>query len=82
MKRELEIRTEAEPRKAGKRPKTVVVKSVSSDGGGKRTKVLSLDGASASFSDDFLYVFKANVKAARKKHRERRATAAGAKTVG
>ena len=59
----------------------MIVKTRSVDGGGK-TKVLALDGASASFSDDFLYVFKANVKAARKKNRERQAVAGARKPVG
>jgi hypothetical protein len=34
--------------------------------------VFALDANSASFSDDFLYVFKSNVKIARKKNKERK----------
>jgi hypothetical protein len=79
--KDLEIRTVAEAKTASRRPKTVIVKTRSAESGGT-TKVLALDGNSASFSDDFLYVFKANVKAARKKTRERRAAAGAAKPVG
>lgn len=78
MTKNLEIRTVPEPKSASRRPKSVIVKTRSGASGGK-IKVLALDGASASFSDDFLYVFKANVKAARKKTRER---SAAAKPVG
>lgn len=81
MTKELEIRTAPEPKTASRRPKSVIVKTRNVDGGGK-TKVLALDGESASFSDDFLYVFKANVKAARKKSRERRAATGTGKPVG
>lgn len=66
MKPDLEIRTVDEPKRASRRPKTVVIKTVSTETGGK-TKVLTLDANSASFGDDFLYVFTKNVKAARKK---------------
>ena len=81
MKKELEIRTVAESKKASRRPKTVVVKTLRSDDGVK-TRVLGLDGNSASFGDDFLYAFKANVKAARKKNRARRAAADSPKPIG
>ena len=81
MSKDLEIRTVPEPKTASRRPKTVIVKTRSADSGAK-TKVLALDGNSASFGDDFLYVFKANVKAARKKSRERRAATGVGKPVG
>ena len=81
MTKDLEIRTLPEAKTASRRPKTVIVKTRSADNGDK-TKVLALDANSASFSDDFLYVFKANVKAARKKTRERRAATGAAKPVG
>ena len=80
MKRKLEVLAVPEAQKASRRPKTVTVKTLSSETGGKR-KVFSLDGNSASFGEDFLYAFKANVKAARKKTRERRAALAAGKTV-
>ena len=81
MTKPLEIRTLPEAKKASRRPKTVIVKTRANDSGGK-TKVFALDGASASFSEDFLYVFKANVKAARKKTRERQATTGVHKPIG
>ena len=81
MKPDLEIRTFDEPKRASRRPKTVVIKTVSTETGGK-TKVLTLDANSASFGDDFLYVFTKNVKAARKKNRERSAVSGGGKPVG
>ena len=81
MKKDLEIRTVPEPKKASRRPKTVVIKTLSSDTGGK-TRVMALDGNSASFGDDFLYVFKTNVKAARKRKRERSAAKGSGKPVG
>ena len=42
MKPDLEIRTGDEPKRASRRPKTVVIKTVSTETGGK-TKVLTLD---------------------------------------
>ncbi len=81
MTKDLEIRTVAEPKKASRRPKSVIVKTRAAENGGTR-KVLALDGASASFSDDFLYVFAKNVKAARKKSRDRLATTGARKPIG
>ncbi len=81
MSKDLEIRTVPEPKKASRRLKSVIVKTRLADAGGK-TKVLALDGNSASFSDDFLYVFSANVKAAREKNRERRVAAGARKPIG
>lgn len=72
MDKHLELRAVAQAKKASKRPKTVVMKSVSTDQGPKK-RVFTLDANSASFGDDFLYVFKSNVKMARKKSKERRA---------
>ena len=70
------LTTVPEAKKAAKRPKTLVIKSVSTGEGGKR-RVFALDANSASFGEDFLYVFKANVKLARRKSRERKAAGAG-----
>jgi len=69
-----ELRTAAKAKTASKRPKSVSIKTLSTDGGAK-TRVFVLDANSASFGDDFLYAFKSNVKLARKKSRERRAAA-------
>ncbi|HEY5072618.1 MAG TPA: hypothetical protein VII63_11375 [Caulobacteraceae bacterium] len=78
MGKSLELRAVAKAKRASKRPKTVVMKTLSTDRGVK-TRVFALDANSASFGDDFLYVFKSNVKIARKKSKERRAADAGAK---
>ncbi len=71
MTKPAELRSVPKAKKASKRPKTVVLKTLSA-GGGSKTRVFALDANSASFSDDFLYVFKSNVKIARKKNKERR----------
>ena len=71
-------RAVANAKKASRRPKTVGVKTVSTNDGVK-TRMFSLDANSASFGDDFLYVFKSNVKMARKKSKEHRASHGGAK---
>ena len=76
MAKTRELRAVAKAKTASKRPKSVIVKTLSS-GAGPRTRVFSLDANSASFGDDFLYVFKSNVKIARKKSKERRAAENG-----
>lgn len=78
MAKTLELRAVANAKKASRRPKTVGVKTVSTNDGVK-TRMFSLDANSASFGDDFLYVFKSNVKMARKKSKEHRASHGGAK---
>ena len=65
-------------KKASKRPKSVVIKTVTTTQGA-RTRIFGFDANSASFGDDFLYVFKSNVKLARKKSKQRSASNAGAK---
>jgi hypothetical protein len=62
---DLKIHLEAKARRATKRPKSVGSKTVSTPEGAK-TRVTSLDANSATFGDDFLYVFKNNVRRARK----------------
>jgi len=62
----LKIHVEKAPRRAAKRPKSVVSKTVATTAGGK-TKVTALDANSADFGADFLYVFKSNVRRARSK---------------
>ena len=64
----LKIRVEAKAHKATKRPKSVVAKTLSTPAGAK-TRVTSLDANSATFGADFLYVFKNNVRKARKGNR-------------
>ncbi len=64
----LRIQVEARPRKASKRPKSVVSKTLSTPAGAKQ-RVTSLDANSATFGADFLYVFKNNVRKARKGNR-------------
>ena len=71
MAKHLELRAVEKAKKASKRPKSVVIKTVSTNTGAK-TRVFALDANSASFGDDFLYVFKSNVKIARKKNKERK----------
>ncbi len=62
---ELKIQVEAKARKATKRPKSVVAKTLSTAAGAK-LRVNSVDANSATFGADFLYVFKNNVRRARK----------------
>jgi hypothetical protein len=81
MTKNLELRAVAKAKRASKRPKTVGTKTVSTEVGGK-TRLFALDANSASFGADFLYVFKSNVKAARRKSKERRAAQSGAKPAG
>ncbi len=78
MPKRLELRAEVAAKTASKRPKGVAIKTLSTETG-VRTRVFALDANSASFGDDFLYVFKSNVKLARKKSRQRRAANAGDK---
>jgi hypothetical protein len=73
-----ELRAVDKAKTASKRPKSVTVKTLSS-GAGPKTRVFALDANSASFGDDFLYVFKSNVKIARRKSKERRAAENGVK---
>ncbi|MDQ2859628.1 MAG: hypothetical protein M3T55_02660 [Pseudomonadota bacterium] len=72
MAKQPELRTIAKATTASKRPKTVTVKTLSTNGGPK-TRVFALDANSASFGDDFLYAFKSNVQLARRKSKERSA---------
>jgi len=64
----LKIQVEARPRKATKRPKSVGLKTLTTNAGAKQ-RVTSLDANSATFGADFLYVFKNNVRKARKGNR-------------
>ncbi len=62
---DMNIRVEAKARRATKRPKSVVSKTIATAAGAK-TRVNAVDANSATFGGDFLYVFKANVRRARK----------------
>ncbi len=75
MGQDHKLRAEDKAKKAAKRPKTLVVKTLSTEQGGK-ARVFALDANSASFGEDFLYVFKSNVKLARRKSKERKAAGA------
>ena len=63
---ELKVQIEAKARKAGKRPKGVVAKTLTA-ANGEKLRVTSVDANSASFGADFLYVFKNAVRKARRK---------------
>lgn len=77
MAASLPLRLHPKAKKASKRPKSLGVKMVST-GAGARTRVFVLDPNSASFGDDFLYVFTSNVKRARRKTKDRKAAGAAA----
>jgi hypothetical protein len=65
------------PKRAQRRPSTVRVKTLHSAAGDK-VRVLSVDANSATFGDDFLYVFKQNVKKAREENKARLGSTRGA----
>ncbi|HEY2707609.1 MAG TPA: hypothetical protein VGI95_06105 [Caulobacteraceae bacterium] len=65
----LKIEVKAKAQRASKRPKSVSSKTLSTPAGAK-TRVTSLDANSATFGADFLYVFKNNVRKARKGNRD------------
>ena len=64
----LKIHVEKAPRRAAKRPKSVVSKTIATTAG-EKTRVTALDANSADFGADFLYVFKSNVRKARQSGR-------------
>ena len=63
----LKIQVEHKARRASKRPKSVVSKTFHARR--RQDAVTSLDANSATFGADFLYVFKNNVRKARKGNR-------------
>jgi hypothetical protein len=65
---DLKIHLAPKPRRATKRPKSVVAKTVATNAGVK-TRVTAVDANSSDFGADFLYVFKSNVRRARKSGR-------------
>ncbi|MFZ5670865.1 MAG: hypothetical protein ACOY4K_15365 [Pseudomonadota bacterium] len=73
-----EVRKEPKPKRASSRPDSVSVKVVRTDSG-EKVRVLSLNANSASFGDDFLYVFTHNVRQARKENKARLGSTSGAK---
>ncbi|HEV2364905.1 MAG TPA: hypothetical protein VGS12_11985 [Caulobacteraceae bacterium] len=78
MAKPLKVRLQARPKAAGKRPKSVAVKTVSTEGGEKRRLYL-LDANSDTFGEDFLYVFSRNVERARAATRALRGAGKGTK---
>lgn len=57
------------PIRAGKRPKGVTVRRVTTPTGEKVT-IRAVDAHSPTFGEDFLYVFTKNVEAARRENKE------------
>jgi hypothetical protein len=63
-------------KKAGRKPKGVVVRRVTSPTGDK-VAVRAVDANSPTFGEDFLYVFTQNVKAARKENKAKLGSLSG-----
>jgi len=73
----IELRTEPKAQKAPTKPKTVLTRVLSTEGG--KAKVRVIDANSPNFGQEFLYVFAQNVRAARKENKERLGAAQGVK---
>lgn len=71
------LRVHPKAKTASKRPKSLGVRTLSNTEG-EKARMFVLDPNSASFGDDFLYVFTRNVKRARRKTRDRKAAGDGA----
>jgi hypothetical protein len=63
-------------KKAGRKPKSVVVRRVTS-ASGEKVAVRAVDANSPTFGEDFLYVFTQNVKAARKENKAKLGSLSG-----
>jgi hypothetical protein len=63
-------------KKAGRKPKSVVVRRVTSLSG-EKVAVRAVDANSPTFGEDFLYVFTQNVKAARKENKAKLGSLSG-----
>lgn len=74
----LEVLRDPKPKRASSRPESVSVKVVRGDDG-QKLRILALDANSASFGDDFLYVFTHNVRQARKENKARLGSNSGVK---
>ena len=75
---DLKVRKEPKPKRAGKRPKGVTVRTVRDADGGKQ-RILAVDTNSPTFSEDFLYVFTQNVRRARRANKALLGTPSGVK---
>jgi len=64
------------PKKAGRKPKGVVVRRVTKPSG-EKVAVRAVDANSPTFGEDFLYVFTQNVKAARKENKAKLGSLSG-----
>jgi hypothetical protein len=71
-----DIKSFAKPKRADTRPDSVTVRSVSLTSGAQ-ARVLATDANGPSFGDDFLYIFKQNVKKAREENKERLGSTGG-----
>lgn len=63
-------------KKAGRKPKGVVVRRVTKPNG-EKVAVRAVDANSPTFEEDFLYVFAQNVKAARRENKAKLGTPSG-----
>jgi hypothetical protein len=63
-------------KKAGRKPKGVVVRRVTT-ASGEKVAVRAVDANSPTFGEDFLYVFTQNVKAARKENKAKLGSLSG-----
>jgi hypothetical protein len=75
---ELKVKKHAKAKKAGKKPRGVVLARLT-DSSGRKVTVRSVDANSPTFGEDFLYVFTQNVKAARKENKAKLGSLSGAK---
>jgi hypothetical protein len=66
---DISIQRSSKSSRAGKKPKGVTTKRVTTPDGAKVT-VRSLDANSPTFGEEFLYVFSRNVAAARRRNKE------------
>jgi hypothetical protein len=71
-----EVTVHPKAKKAGRKPKGVVVRHVTAPSGAK-VAVRAVDANSPTFGEDFLYVFKQNVKAARKENKAKLGSLSG-----
>jgi hypothetical protein len=63
-------------KKAGRKPKGVVVRRVTG-ASGRKVAVRAVDANSPTFGEDFLYVFTQNVKAARRENKAKLGSLSG-----
>lgn len=75
------IRRYEKPKKAGRKPKGVTERLLTTDTG-ETVRVRAIDANSPTFGDDFLYVFSRNVAAARRENKAVLGTPSGVKKPG